>query len=123
MNTEEVEQIISLVPWGTIAAKVGYCDEVPLALLDLASPKEGIRGRSAWKIDNKVVVQGGLFEGALFVTPFLVEMLRRGADGWAEIYDLLFEIANGASDLAPEVGYSVRYEPFLHYLPKSSGRG
>src|SRR5437016_721090 len=90
---------ISLVPWHSLASQASNCSKVPDSLFGLLEQNPEPRKRAYWGIDNVVVVQGGLYEGAFFVTPFLIEMIRVGAAGAVEIYDLLFEIANGSSEL------------------------
>jgi hypothetical protein len=89
-------------------------------LLGLLDRDIEVRKKNYWKIDNVVVVQGGLYEGAFFLVPFLLEMLRVNATAKEEIYNLLFEIANGVSRPESQIRYSIQETPFVFYLPRPS---
>lgn len=102
-------------------AQIGFCETIPAAFLGLAASDKTTREESYWKIENVVVVQRELYEGAFFVVPFLLEMLRNSPGGKEEIYNLLFEIANGAAGFGDAVRYSVKEHPFVYYVPVDSG--
>lgn len=81
--------------WASLRQASGTCEQIPVALEELCSPDERVRERGYWKIDNHVVLQGDLYEGAPFVARALVEILARGAPGRDRVYDLLIELAYG----------------------------
>ena len=80
-----------------------------------------MRFKGARRLENLVVVQSDQYEGAFYVTPFLIQMLRIEATGAAEILDLLFEIANGFAEAADLVAYSLLERPFAHCVPNEQG--
>jgi hypothetical protein len=94
---------------------------IPSALLDLLNPEKETRTRGYWSIDNVVVVQGALYQGAMFAVPFVIELLRNDIAGATEAYNLLFEVANGVSDSRNRVRYAIREAPFLFYVPVEVG--
>lgn len=86
------------VDWSKLVACGGYASaaEVPKAIdtLFCGSPKE--RKKAYWKIDNCVVVQGGLFESAPYAARLIVDKIKMNPSNLnPEILDILFEIANG----------------------------
>jgi hypothetical protein len=93
---------IADVNWSEKNVASGRATHVPQALADLVSPDEEVRHRAYWRLDNEVVLQSDLFEGAYFVISFLLEFLDdKVAHGRDRIYDLLYEIASGYAP--PEV--------------------
>ena len=95
---EQIVNELAKIPWNTLDIASGKGGHVPQALLGLISPDEAVRNRSYWQLDNEVVCQSDLYEAAYFVVPFLLTMLNeRVQHGRDRIYDLLYEIANGAA--------------------------
>jgi len=93
---DELLRRIAAVDWGNRRTSYGNASNVPDALANLTSQRADARDRAYWSIDNYVVVQSDLYEAAYDVAPLLVELLRERPEyGAEEIYDLLFEIANG----------------------------
>jgi hypothetical protein len=91
------------VDWSKLIACDGNASaqEVPKAIemLLFGSPEE--RKQAYWKIDNYVVVQGGLFESAPYAARLLVEKINTNPDKLnIEVLDILFELANGSADSA-----------------------
>jgi hypothetical protein len=121
LDINSLERSLSKVPWSAIGAQLGFCTHVPAALLGLTSANQAKREESYWQIDNYVVVQGSLFEGGFYVVPFLVEMIRSGLEEKTEVYDLLFEIANGSQVTSTKVKYSIVKDSFSYYLPDENG--
>lgn len=97
MDQTRLKEMIQQIPWGDLNVLMGKATHIPRALLELTSPDKKTRESAYWKIDNHVVVQSDLFEAAYYVVPLLLEILsHEGIDGRDLIYDLLYEIGNGA---------------------------
>jgi hypothetical protein len=86
------------VAWSKLQTGSGNAAHVPNAILDLVSPDQATRESAYWRLDNFIVVQGGVYEAAYEAIPFLMHILSQRSFGRLECYRLLFEIANGASD-------------------------
>ncbi len=116
-------QVINKVPWNELKRILNKdCSYIPSTLLNLVSTDKKERNNAYWKYDNNVVVQGGLFESAFYVVPFLIELLK--CENTIEkdaLYNLLFEIGNGRADLMQTVTYKVISEPFQYYIPYEDG--
>jgi hypothetical protein len=83
-------------PWPTLASAHGHCGHLPDALAGLGDPAADVREAARWRIDNHVVLQRDLYEGAPWVVKALVgELLTDAHPGRALIYDLLWEFALG----------------------------
>ena len=86
------------VPWHQLRDDVGTAEGVPGAIRDLlnATSAEDAE-RAYWRLDNRVVVQGQLFEAAPWVVgPLLVGLTRpRPAFVREQVANLLVEIACG----------------------------
>jgi hypothetical protein len=90
------------IDWRNLQQAHGTASHVPEAIKGLVSEDERVRERSYWLLDNYVVLQSDLYEAALFVVPFLLEILSSEIEhGRDLVYDLLFEIGNGYAP--PEV--------------------
>jgi hypothetical protein len=119
-----IDEVIGNIRWQDIEALQGHCANVPTAIRSLQSDDPKIREAAYWDLDNHVVVQGGLFEGAFFVIPFLLNIVRsKSKNGHVETLDLLIEIAAGSSQFDKTVRFRMVSDPFLHYLPESDGVG
>lgn len=89
---------INSIDWSKLKQAHGYCDHVPEAIKGLMSADSKIQEESYWKLDNHIVLQGDIYQGAFYTIPFLVEVLNSSEkNGRNYIYDLLFEINNGYS--------------------------
>ena len=75
--------------------------------------------------DNRIVIQGTLYESAFYITPFLIELLRRRTAAnlpCEAIYDLLYQIAEGSfHGCGPMVECDIVTKPFVYYIPKKGG--
>lgn len=117
-----IDEVIGNIRWQEIEALQGNCANVPTAIRSLQSDDSKVRHAAYWTLDNHVVVQGGLFEGAFFVVPFLLNIVRsEPKNGHIETLDLLFEIAAGSSHFDKIVRFRMVSDPFLHYVPESEG--
>jgi hypothetical protein len=106
------------VPWQQVKSFQGNCSHIPNAIKNLSSGDVGVRDGAYWSIDNHVVVQGGLQEGAFFVIPFLVRFsVSISRNGCREALALLYEIANGSASLDNTVRFREVSNPFAYYIP------
>ena len=122
MTIDIIFEIIDKIPWETLKAQEGTCDHVPKTLKGIISENSELRDESYWKLDNHVVVQGGLFEGAFYIAPFLIALLNsKDVLKRNRIYDLLFEIGNGSSEIDNHVTFQPEFSDFIYYIPKCFG--
>ena len=81
-------------PWNQLASASGHCGHIPAALAELRDLSAETRQAARWRIDNHVVLQGELYEGAPWVVRELIKALSQNAHpGRALVYDLLMELA------------------------------
>lgn len=114
-------EVLSRIEWSDIRGQVGRCDQIPSALLSLGSADPQVRRKAYWSIDNHVVVQGSLYEGAFYVIPFLSELCAsEDPNGRFEALSLLYEIANGMAPFDESVRFTIVDETIRHYIPSSS---
>ncbi len=52
------------IDWSKIKGAHGTCEHIPDAILGLTSEDEEVRHSSYWRIDNYVILQSDLYEGA-----------------------------------------------------------
>lgn len=115
---DDVQSAMSKIRWETIRGNSGDCLKVPEAISLIRSGDPAQRKSAYWKLDNHIVVQGGLFEGAFYAIPFLLQIcIGESHDGRIEATNLLFEIAAGTSRFDNRVQFSTIRNPFLHYIP------
>ena len=116
--------MIHKINWNEIRSNMGFCDSIPQAIENLISSNAEIRENAYWKLDNHIVVQGTLYEGAFYVIPFLLNYIYNDIEnGKKEIYNLLYEIANGWSDYNDYVEFKYsEYENIMYFIPdKNNG--
>lgn len=117
----DIFKIINAFPWSKIKANYGYCENIEEALAGIISEDATIREKSYWKLDNHVVVQANLSEGAFFVVPFVIELFKSNEidDGNKyELFNLLFEIANGVS--SELISYNINLDDGFEYYIKGT---
>ena len=86
--------------WSELRTLIGFADFVPNSLRKLtdATTTEEIY-EAYWNLDNRIVVQGSLFEAAEYVIPILLNMLQNASDPIkASILELLIQMADGWND-------------------------
>lgn len=91
---------IARTPWNTLRVMMGTAEHVPAALRQLLSATTAAEGDAAyWKLENRVVVQGQLYNSAEFVVPVLLAALLepRPRHTTIGILELLFQIVSGQS--------------------------
>jgi hypothetical protein len=109
---------LDLIPWNTIATIHGNCSDIPTALSLLQSSEASVRTSGYWMIDNHVVVQGGISEGAFFVVPFLLQLCKQNlVVSRVETLNLLYEIAAGSTDFANTLRYRVQPDQTAASVP------
>jgi hypothetical protein len=97
-----VEAELCRTDWNRVQEMGGCATETPHAvreLLDSRSPDDV--KKAYWKLENHIVVQGQLFEAALYVVPVIVAALaklERPSYVRIGLYELLFQIVNGEVD-------------------------
>ena len=80
--------------WSELASATGHCGHIPAALVGLRGATAAGRQEARWRIDNYVVLQGELYEGAPWVVRELVRDIQTDPHpGKALVYDLLMEFA------------------------------
>jgi len=94
-------RILSLTDWSSLRELSGDARRVPEAVEALAAAdSEAAADKAYWRLDNRVVVQGQLFESALPLVPVLLALLAGdlAEPARASILELLFQIAAGEPD-------------------------
>ena len=107
-----VDVMVKSVDWGAQRSILGHSTFVPSAIGRLLAAQTNEEAREAyWELDNRVVVQGQLFEVSRLLVPVLMVSLTGDLAHPARIrvLDLLFEIASGEPDISEEE----RGNPFL----------
>lgn len=99
------------VDWSELVACDGYASaaDVPKAIDALFSSDKNQRKKAYFKIDNYVVVQGGLFESAPYAARYIAEKIKTNPSNLnIEILNILFELANGCAG-----GKNVEHGPLI----------
>jgi hypothetical protein len=113
---------MNTIPWETISGQQKDCRHVPEAIATLQSVDPSVRKAAYWKLDNHVVVQGGLYEGAFYVVPFLLQVCyAESPTGKSEALNLLIEIAGGAAGFDKSVSFRTIEQPFRYFVPNQNG--
>lgn len=123
MSLDRITATLATVPWKEIPCLTGSSEHVPAAVIGLATADaEAVRAEMYWLLENRIVVQGGLFESAFYTVPFLIALLHEpDTRGKQHIYDLLFEIGNGGASYTQVVRPRHRSVPFSHFTPDADG--
>ncbi|MBP6730806.1 MAG: hypothetical protein KA149_02040 [Chitinophagales bacterium] len=66
-----------MTDWSKIKILMGYADHVPHAISALNAKAEEERDKAYWRLDNNVIVQGGLFEAAYYVIEPVIVLLEQ----------------------------------------------
>lgn len=118
MEKEDIVKIINSYPWRYVNGQMRKCDNLNVYLIGLLSSNEIEQDESYWQLDNNIVVQSGLYDGAFYVIPFLVAFLKMDFQFNAnKVFDLLFEISKGETDEL--ICYSVKREGVDYFFPAS----
>jgi len=100
MNSNDaVDDEINKVNWSALRESTGSADNIPMAIRELLSAcSPGESKKAYWKIENHVVVQGGLYSSAFYVISVLMTALideKPPKYVRIVIIELLFQILNG----------------------------
>ncbi|MCD9612139.1 hypothetical protein [Tenacibaculum maritimum] len=118
MNSS-LENYIKYFPWESIKEAMGNCNGIDKSIFNLISDKQKVREESYFNLDNHIVLQGGLYEGAFYVAQFLIHILESKNKIEASLlYELLWEIANGASLNEEEISFVNKGKEFTIYYPE-----
>ena len=93
--------LLGTVEWGHVRSALGGSGFVPESLQRLSLAETDEEANAAyWTLDNRVVVQGQLFEAARWLVGPLVSAMQAGLASPARrrVVDLLVEIALGTPD-------------------------
>lgn len=117
------EEIIK-IEWNSLKDCNGFFyqgNELDSLLNCLCDPSEEIRNKTYWKLDNNVVVQGGISEVAFYILPFLQQAAINFNDKPREkLFEIIFEIINGNGE-GIVICYNTIKEPFNYFIPSSKG--
>lgn len=103
---------LSLVPWDRLQGQTANCGNVPKALEALSSRRKS--NIAADWLDNHIICQGAVYEGAFFALPFLLQLCHQGN---VEALELVIEIACGRSDFNETVRFETVTRSFQFFVP------
>ena len=114
--------LIYTINWSEIHSNTGFCTNIPDAVNDLFSADGKVRENAYWKLDNHIVVQGTLYEGAFYIIPFLLSYIFNDIEtGKEETYNLLYEIANGWAEYNNCVILNyAKSESMIYFVPNKN---
>src|SRR5262245_44323319 len=67
---------LETIDWASVRHAYGPASNIPLLLRTLLSPSKDVRQQAIEELDNYIHHQGTVFEAAVYVTPFLIELLQ-----------------------------------------------
>ena len=83
------------VEWRALKDRLGFIDyNIADILNNLIDDDLHKRNIAYWKLDNHIVIQGGLSESCFYILPFLNELLTI-TNNRLELLNIIFEIFNG----------------------------
>lgn len=114
------------VEWRALKDRLGFIDyNIADILNNLIDDDLHKRNIAYWKLDNHIVIQGGLSESCFYILPFLNELLTI-TDNRLEFLNIIFEIFNGNDRNAQGehiiIKYNTQIDPFEYFVPTSVGR-
>lgn len=113
---DNVHQAMSQVPWKSLGGF--HCERVPEAIVHLLSNDPSQRRIGHNMLENHVILQGGLFESAFYVIPFLAEICKRNSENTSiEAISFLIELACGSASFKESVRFKTVQFPFVYFLP------
>ena len=113
------------VEWRALKDRLGFIDyNIADILSNLIDDDPHKRNIAYWKLDNHIVIQGGLSESCFYILPFLNELVAI-TNNRLELLNIIFEIFNGNDRNAQGehiiIKYNTEIEPFEHFIPISVG--
>ena len=117
---------VGKVAWRTLKDRLGFIDyNIADILSNLIDDDLHKRNIAYWKLDNHIVIQGGLSESCFYILPFLNELVTI-TNNRLELLNIIFEIFNGNDRNAQGehiiIKYNTEIEPFEYFIPISVGR-
>ena len=114
------------VAWRTLKDRLGFIDyNITDILNNLIDDDPHKRNIAYWKLDNHIVIQGGISESCFYILPFLNELVTI-TNNRLELLNIIFEIFNGNDKNAQGehiiIKYNTEIEPFEYFIPISVGR-
>ena len=114
------------VEWRTLKDCLGFIDyNIADILNNLIDDDPHKRNIAYWKLDNHIVIQGGISESCFYILPFLNELVTI-TNNRLELLNIIFEIFNGNDKNAQGehiiIKYNTEIEPFEYFIPISVGR-
>ena len=114
------------VEWRALKDRLGFIDyNIADILNNLIDDDPHKRNMAYWKLDNHIVIQGGLSESCFYILPFLNELVTI-TNNRLELLNIIFEIFNGNDRNAQGehiiIKYNTEIEPFEYFIPISVGR-
>ena len=114
------------VEWRALKDRLGFIDyNIADILSNLIDDDLQKRNIAYWKLDNHIVIQGGLSESCFYILPFLNELVTI-TNNRLELLNIIFEIFNGNDRNAQGehiiIKYNTEIEPFEYFVPTSVGR-
>ena len=111
------------VAWQTLKDRLGFIDyNIADILSNLIDDDPHKRNIAYWKLDNHIVIQGGLSESCFYILPFLNELVTI-TNNRLELLNIIFEIFNSNDRNAQGehiiIKCSTKIDPFKHFVPAS----
>ena len=123
-DSNDILREMSKINWADIPPGID-CISVPRDFAKFAADDSDEREQAYACFDNRIVIQGTLYESAFYITPFLIELLRRRTAAnlpCEAIYDLLYQIVEGSfHGCGAMVECDIVTQPFVYYIPKKGG--
>ncbi|WP_019099918.1 hypothetical protein [Chromobacterium haemolyticum] len=94
-----VEMEIKRIPWSSLREIDGNATNIEFALLNLLNCTSAEEAENIyWQLENRIVVQGQLFQAAEFVVPVIIAALFENKARYIKIslLNLLYQIITGA---------------------------
>lgn len=117
MNRTRLFDIIDTYPWDQVKGQLSFCEHIPQSLRLLIDNDADKRDFGYWGVDSNLIVTRYPYEGAFYVVPFLLAMLKMEESFQGDkLYELLYEIAYSTRGLVI-ISYDKVQEEFPYYLP------
>lgn len=116
-----INQVINSIKWKEINCFTGNCSHVPEAISQLYSSSSADRLAAYWRLDNHLVIQGYLSEGAFYIIPLLIQIVVDESEFIDEALDLLIEIWLGAAEFEKTVNFKICNHPAVYFVPAQDG--
>ena len=121
MELNVILDLVKNVEWKILKDRLGFIDyNIADILKDLIDNDFYKRNIAYWKLDNHIIIQGGLSESCFYILPFLNELIKITKNR-LELLNIIFEIFNGNDRNAKGEHMKIRYyseiHPFEYFIP------